>query len=147
MKPEYLTILKKILNETVPEKEFIVFMFGSRVAKNNHDRSDIDIGLWGNKTFPSELRFALEEKIENSIIPYKVELVDFSRVEEYFKKKALQHIELWNCPKSLEPSLLSAIDDRNQVNHIYREETYDIIYETLPGHLKSLENLLKIISV
>ncbi|MBS1749097.1 MAG: nucleotidyltransferase domain-containing protein [Bacteroidetes bacterium] len=105
MKPEYLTILKNILNETVPKEEYIVFMFGSRVAKNNHVRSDIDIGLWGNTTLSSSLRFTLEEKIENSIIPYKVELIDFSSVGEYFKKQALQHIELWNCPKNLAPIL------------------------------------------
>ncbi|MBS1749096.1 MAG: nucleotidyltransferase substrate binding protein [Bacteroidetes bacterium] len=43
--------------------------------------------------------------------------------------------------------LLKAIDDRNQVSHIYREETYDIIYKTLPGHLNSLQKLLNIITV
>ncbi|MGH2643875.1 MAG: nucleotidyltransferase family protein [Chitinophagaceae bacterium] len=105
MDTEYLSILKKIIGETIPEKDYIVFLFGSRAAKNNHQRSDIDIGIWGNKLFPPGLRFTLEEKIENSIIPYKVEIVDFKKVGEYFKKEALQHIELWNYPKNLEPIL------------------------------------------
>lgn len=102
---KYLSILQKIIRETVPEKEYIVFLFGSRVAKNNHEYSDIDVGIWGLHPFRPDLRFSLEEKIENSLIPYKVDIVDFSRIGQQFKKEALQHIEIWNCPKNLEPIL------------------------------------------
>ncbi|MGH2643876.1 MAG: HI0074 family nucleotidyltransferase substrate-binding subunit [Chitinophagaceae bacterium] len=43
-------------------------------------------------------------------------------------------------------NLLGAIDDRNKISHIYREEMYDIIYQELPKHLTALEKLLSIIS-
>ena len=37
------------------------------------------------------------------------------------------------------PRLLSAIDAK-LVGHIYGEETYDMLYKTLPWHFNSLRN-------
>lgn len=102
---DYLSILKKIVQKIIPEDEFIIFLFGSRAEKNNHDRSDIDLGIWGSEPLSPLLRFRLEERIENSEIPYLVDLVDFNSVGDAFKKEALQHIEIWNCPKNLKPIL------------------------------------------
>lgn len=43
-------------------------------------------------------------------------------------------------------SLLKAIDDRNQLSHIYREEMYGLIYADLPEHLAALKALTGILS-
>lgn len=83
----------------------MVFLFSNRAEKSNHDRSDIDIGIWGTKPLDPLIRANLEDAIENSVIPYFVDIVDFSQVNNSFKKEALQHIELWNCPENLKPIL------------------------------------------
>ncbi|GAA4311368.1 nucleotidyltransferase domain-containing protein [Compostibacter hankyongensis] len=101
MKYDYSAMLKAIIKERIPEDEYIVFLFGSRAAKNNKGTSDIDIGIWGRKPLPIRIKSDLKAAIEESIIPYFVDIVDFSRVNEQFKREALQHIELWSSPKSL----------------------------------------------
>ena len=57
--------------------------------------SDIDIGLLGNEKFPVQLKFAIEEAIEESIVPFKVDLIDFYNVDEIFKAEALKKIVEW----------------------------------------------------
>lgn len=42
--------------------------------------------------------------------------------------------------------LLKAIDDRNQLSHIYREEMYELIYADLPEHLAALKELVAALS-
>lgn len=101
MRYDYFNILKQLLSKYIPADEYIVFLFGSRAAHRNHDRSDIDIGIWGTKPLPILIKSALEEEIEESRIPLRVDIVDFSRVGEQFKKEALQNIEVWNCPQNL----------------------------------------------
>ncbi len=59
------------------------------------------LGVWGTKPLPIFIKAALEEEIEESSIPLRVDIVDFSRVGDQFKKEALQNIEVWNCPQNL----------------------------------------------
>ncbi len=101
MRYDYLNILKELVSKYIPADEYIVFLFGSRAAHSNHDRSDIDIGVWGTKPLPILIKVALEEEIEESRIPFRVDIVDFSRVGDQFKKEALQTIEVWNYPQNL----------------------------------------------
>jgi len=57
--------------------------------------SDIDIGILpGDKMNRKEL-ILLREKLENTNIPYKVDVVDLSQSSKKFTKKALQEGILW----------------------------------------------------
>lgn len=88
MRKDHLSLLKRIIRENIPGDEYIVFLFGSRAEQNHHDRSDIDIGILGSQPLSAILRYNLEKQIENSDIPYLVDIVDFSLVTENFKKEA-----------------------------------------------------------
>lgn len=105
MSRDYLFILKKIIIHTIPREEYAVFLFGSRAAKNFHERSDIDVEIWGEQALSPILRYRLEEKIENSEIPFLVDIVDFYRVHGSFKNESLKQIEVWNCPKNMKAIL------------------------------------------
>lgn len=100
MQHDHLNSLKAVFVRYIPADEYLVFLFGSRAAHNNHDRSDIDVGVWGKKPLPALTRAMLEEEIGESRIPFRVDIVDFSRVAEQFKKEALQNIEIWNYPEN-----------------------------------------------
>ncbi|HCY74603.1 MAG TPA: hypothetical protein DHV28_01660 [Ignavibacteriales bacterium] len=94
----YLAKIKEIILSIIDTKEYKVFLFGSRATKKFKRYSDVDIGLLGNKPVGNAY-YKIINKIEESDIPYKVDIVDFALVDEQFKKIALEEIEIWNDPK------------------------------------------------
>lgn len=82
-------MIKDIVRKHLPSTEYKAFLFGSRVAGNHRKFSDVDLGILGNKPIPSDVFFNLQQDLEDSDIPYIVELLDFSSVAESFKSKAL----------------------------------------------------------
>ena len=70
-----------------------LFFFGSRTTGKGSDRSDIDIGILGQKPVPLSKMADIETALENLPLLYKIEVVDFVRVSEKFKEVALQKIE------------------------------------------------------
>jgi predicted nucleotidyltransferase len=87
--------LKKLLTERLPT-ESQIFLFGSRAKGKTSSTSDIDIGILPKKTLNNTILWELQETIEDSFVPYHVELVDFSQVAETFKQQALKEIIPWN---------------------------------------------------
>lgn len=70
-------------------KDCRLFIFGSRAEGKNRKFSDIDLGIWGKTKIPGHLIVKVQEELENSRLPYKVDVVDFSKVSQDFKKIAL----------------------------------------------------------
>jgi hypothetical protein len=95
---KYLSMIKEIIFSIIDKNEYKVFLFGSRATVRFNRYSDVDIGLLGNKPL-GKAYYKIINKIEESNIPYKVDIIDFALVDEKFKKIALQEIEIWNDPK------------------------------------------------
>jgi predicted nucleotidyltransferase len=77
-----LEVLKKNLNSQAK-----VYLFGSSVKGDYKKFSDIDIAIEnGDKEAITNIRY----KIENLNIPYKVEIIDLSKVSKEFKKEILK---------------------------------------------------------
>lgn len=89
LKKEILEIVGKYLDL----KKYKVFFFGSRVEGKNFPRSDIDIGILGGKPIPPEIKFKIEEELEELPTLYKFDLVDFLEVSADFKREALKSAE------------------------------------------------------
>ncbi len=89
LKKEILEIIGKYLDL----KKYKIFFFGSRVIGKNFLRSDIDIGIEGPKPLSAEIKFQIEEELENLPTLYKFDFVDFYQVSEDFKKIAKKEIE------------------------------------------------------
>lgn len=81
--------IKQIVGNLLPEGKYNVFLFGSRVSGKNLKWSDYDIGVLGDKPLPLDKKAEIVEALEESDIPYLVEVVDFSRVSDKFKAIAL----------------------------------------------------------
>ena len=94
---KYLKIIKDIVLQSIDPSEHLVFLFGSRARENCKKSSDVDIDIMGKKPI-GKIYYKIVDKIEESIVPYKVDIVDFSMVEEKFKKIAMKKIEVWNQP-------------------------------------------------
>lgn len=89
LKKQVLDILGKYLDL----KQRQVFFFGSRVTGAGDNRSDIDIGIEGKEPIPLEILSKIKEDVDQLNILYKIEIVDFTKVDPKFKKVALKHCE------------------------------------------------------
>ena len=65
-----------------------VFLFGSRGSGTPREGSDIDVGIEGAEPISSGALAAIQDEIDALPTLYKIEIVDFSRVTETFKKVA-----------------------------------------------------------
>ncbi len=103
---QYVEIAQKIVLKNIDTDKYFVFLFGSRADKSCQFNSDVDIGIIGEKPL-GKLYYKIIDELENSLIPYTIEIVDFSQVSEEFKKKVLKgKIIVWNQGKYLDQSFL-----------------------------------------
>jgi len=97
----YMQLVKEITLKNLDETKYAVFLFGSRTRKHDPKASDVDIGILGKEPVLISKICELKDAIEESIVPYNVDFVDFYGADERFKKTALKQIEIWNQPKSI----------------------------------------------
>lgn len=70
-----------------------VFVFGSQATGRSVARSDIDLGIDVGHPIAPETLIALREAFDDLPILQRVDVVDFSSVDETFKAVALQQIK------------------------------------------------------
>lgn len=83
------------LAETILASESYVkvFVFGSQATGRSVARSDIDLGINLGHPIAPEILIALREAFDGLPILQRVDVVDFSTVDETFKAVALQKIK------------------------------------------------------
>ena len=67
-----------------------VVLFGSRVTGNFHKHSDFDVGVIGEKSLPVKIFFAIEDAFEKLPTLYKIDWIDFTKVDSSFLEYALK---------------------------------------------------------
>ena len=94
---KYLKIVKEIVLDIITDKSVKVFLFGSRANNSFRFGSDVDIGVANidNKEF-SKIKSKILLKLEESIVPFKVDIINFSNVDSAFKETAMKSIEIWS---------------------------------------------------
>lgn len=80
VKKKHLDLLKSILKKY----DYSFFVFGSRITSNIKPFSDID--LFYTEDIPGSLINQLEGDLEDSDLPYKVDLIHYTKCDEDFKK-------------------------------------------------------------
>lgn len=69
-----------------------VFIFGSRAIRSARKFSDIDLGIKSNHRIDLATIGKLNEAFEESDLPYRVDIVDFSTTTEQFKNVATKKV-------------------------------------------------------
>lgn len=87
---------RRIILEVLGPYPAEVYLFGSRAWGGARRRSDIDIGILGKGPLPITLWSRLQESLEESTIPYPMDLVDLATVESAFREKVRQKGIRWN---------------------------------------------------
>ena len=88
--PQTAAQIKNIIRKRLPDPSYKVFVFGSRAEGDEHRKfSDVDVGILGPKPLDTMTEFNIEDDLENSNVPYLVDIVDFASVNPKFKEIAL----------------------------------------------------------
>lgn len=72
-----------------------VYLFGSRATGGTRTGSDCDIGIDPVQDLPVGLLSRLREALEESHVPYVVEIIDLSQVDEEFARNVRSEGVLW----------------------------------------------------
>lgn len=81
LEEKYLNILKSILSRY---SSYNFYLFGSRITASIKPFFDIDLLYFDS--IPNKEIMELEEALEESNIPYKVDLVEYNKCADEFKK-------------------------------------------------------------
>ncbi len=91
----YLDQINAILRQALRGRPCQVYLFGSRAGGHATAGSDFDIAVLAEENVSGELSLA-REKLEESSIPYKVDVVDLHTAPAAFKEMVLrQGVLLW----------------------------------------------------
>ena len=94
--PDQIEFISSTVRALFPGIE--VILFGSRIDGGFKPSSDLDVCLKGLTELPLAKLEQLHELLSNSDLPFKVDIVDFSRTDDDFKKIILKpshpHIKL-----------------------------------------------------
>lgn len=91
LKKKYLKWLKKDLDAFFNRKNVQIFIFGTSLKKNNF--ADVDVGVLGEIT-DKDLQ-QLREQFEESNFPYFIDIVNFNKVKNSFKKNVFNGELMW----------------------------------------------------
>ncbi len=86
--------VRKILLDRLPG-DVKVFLFGSRVTNRDSFNSDIDVAILPGKNFDDRILCRIKDELEESYIPFKVDIVNLNEVDEGFKKHTLKQAVQW----------------------------------------------------
>lgn len=82
--PEEKLTVTTLLEEFVPDKE--VWVFGSRAKGTAKLYSDLDLAVIGEDPLPLLVRIGLEEAFSSSLLPWKVDVLDWAVTDEVFRE-------------------------------------------------------------
>lgn len=77
-----------ILQEFIPEYE--VRVLGSRASGHPKPYSDLDLSIKSEKPLSLDRLARLKMAFEESDLPFRVDIVDWTRTEESFKRKIME---------------------------------------------------------
>jgi hypothetical protein len=73
-----------------------LYLFGSRARGDAGRASDIDIAILPDAPLEPGTLARIRDALEESTIPYEVEVLDLSSVDEPFRRKVLAEAIAWN---------------------------------------------------
>ncbi len=83
--PRHLELIKRILRKNLPVSAQ-VWAFGSRVKATAKPYSDLDLAIDAHEPLSLTILAKLSDDFEESILPYKVDIIDWQTVDKAFKQ-------------------------------------------------------------
>ena len=83
LKPDQLFLVKSILNKYIPNRDVVAF--GSRATWTATEYSDLDLAILGQEPLSGRITASLREEFVESALPFKVDVVEWARVDDKFR--------------------------------------------------------------
>ena len=93
MKEQDKKTLIEIISQHLPSAQ--IFLFGSRARKDNTPQSDIDIAIDNKNKIEFFILSTIKETIDESTIPFTVDVIDLNNISEEFKNQILKDGIIW----------------------------------------------------
>jgi predicted nucleotidyltransferase len=85
----YLNQVKHIVLGHLRDRDVAVYLFGSHAAGTPRRYSDVDVAVDAKAPIPAGVWAALSEALEDSTVPWHVDLVDLSQVDPEFRRRVI----------------------------------------------------------
>ena len=90
-----LNHVKSLVQKGLEGHDVKVILFGSHATGKAGRTSDIDVAVLPVGRLPVGLLSRIREALQESHVPFNVELVDLSQTDEAFKKRVLEEGIVW----------------------------------------------------
>lgn len=87
--------VRRIVLEHLSGRDATVIFFGSRANGSASVASDIDVAVLPRQPLPTGLLGRIREALEESHVPYRVDVVDLSLVDTAFRRRILETGVVW----------------------------------------------------
>ena len=94
---DYLGRIRKIVMDELDGHPGKVYLFSSRARGTARQTSDVDIAVLPEGPTPWAALSRIRERLEESTIPFQVDVVDLSETDEDFRSRVLKEGVLWNA--------------------------------------------------
>lgn len=84
-----LETIKRILK--ILETDYEVWAYGSRVKGDAGKYSDLDLVVKGDGAVKQDVLFRLKNEFEISDLPFRVDILDWNRISDEFRKQILEN--------------------------------------------------------
>lgn len=84
LSPQQLEIVRTILKRHLSGREVLVC--GSRATGTAKEFSDLDLVVMGDEPLTLRQRALLEQDFDESVLPFKVDVVDWASTQESFRE-------------------------------------------------------------
>lgn len=91
-----LTEVRRLVLNVIGNQHAEVYLFGSWARGEATHLSDVDVAINAQTPLPRGMLARLREQLEESHIPYRVEVVDLARTTPEFRHRVLAEGVLWN---------------------------------------------------
>ena len=88
--------VRRLVLQAVGKDSAVVYLFGSWARGEATRLSDIDVAIDPPTPLPRGTLACLREQLEESSVPYHVDIVDLSRTDPEFRRRVLAEGVLWN---------------------------------------------------
>jgi predicted nucleotidyltransferase len=89
--------VRRIVMDVVGGGQAAVYLFGSRARGEATPLSDIDVAIEPHTSLPPGTLARLRERLEESSVPYRVDVVDLRRADPALRRRVLAEGIQWSA--------------------------------------------------
>ncbi|MGE0683362.1 MAG: nucleotidyltransferase family protein [Candidatus Binatia bacterium] len=91
-----LAEVRRIVLEVIGSENATIYLFGSWARGDATRTSDVDVAIDYHEPLPRGTLAQLRERLEESHVPYRVDVVDLQKTDPEFRRRVLTEGISWN---------------------------------------------------